>query len=1192
MRLKKLTLTGFKSFPDKTEFDFDEGITCIVGPNGCGKSNVVDAVKWVVGEQSAKSLRGRAMLDMVFNGSSTRKSSGMCQVDLHFMDCAGTLATEHNEVTVSRRLFRSGESEYLINRQPVRLKDVRELFMDTGIGVGAYSTIEQGRVDVLLQANPVERRTVFEEAAGISRFKARKKEAVRKLERAEQNLLRVEDIIEEVERRLRSVKYQAGKARHHQAYTRQLRELQASYSLAEYHRLSQQLDRLDHDTAAATDRIIEQRTKINTAEARAGQLDAHTVELDEQITSTEHRLHGVRAEITACRERAEQTRQRGQEQGEVLRLAEQRVSAQQQQIETLRARIAGEEEQAERISTELESYQGRLEELVRQDQEAAGQQAATHADLDKEKANIIDLMRSTAQVNNELASLEQHGKNLGERGDRVAGRRAEIEQQARELGSQQDQQRARLEEIAQQLEQQTRHLQDNQRRGEELDAERSDLSRRLADAKEKRSALESRRHLLQDLDRKMEGIEAGVRDILLARHRDESGRRFGYVRGLIGEVFETEVQNAPLVEAALGDMDQVLIVADTAKLLADADELARLHGRVNTICLDRIPPFLAGPDLSAQPGFVANLVDLVRCPEELERLARHLLGRTVVVDSLSDATEMSRLAPGGRFITRRGELMEADGRVSLGPAGTRAGLVSRKSELRQVAGEIKELDRSITELSDQLSRASAQFATLSQEQDDIRAAISELQRARIQTEAGVANLQSSIDRLNQESPLLAGEADTIKAQLGQIADRQGEYGEQLSALEAQAAESQKGADELQAGVDSLGRRRAELAEQLTERRVQAGQLREKRQALSERINSLQINLSQVELTADQAGAEAESCRQRIAEGERTLAQVEETLVSLGRQEERLAGDALQLRQRREQTRAELEELGGQIKSARASLESAENELHQLQLRRQEAQVRRDELVSRVRNEMNLELADLHAEYQDQEQDWAAVEQEITALKQKIDRLGHVNLDAIAEQEELEKRADFLNTQRNDLVESRRQLESLIQRLDEECRQRFRATFEATRDHFQELFRRLFGGGKANIVLEDPNDLLESGIEIIAQPPGKELLSISLMSGGEKSMTAIALLLAVFKSRPSPFAVLDEVDAALDEANNDRFNRTVTEFLADSQFIIITHSKRTMSIADKLYGVTMQEAGVSTLVSVKFDQETPEGQAVA
>ncbi|UCG33134.1 MAG: AAA family ATPase, partial [Phycisphaerales bacterium] len=326
--------------------------------------------------------------------------------------------------------------------------------------------------------------------------------------------------------------------------------------------------------------------------------------------------------------------------------------------------------------------------------------------------------------------------------------------------------------------------------------------------------------------------------------------------------------------------------------------------------------------------------------------------------------------------------------------------------------------------------------------------------------------------------------------------------------------------------------------------------------------------------------------------EQTLAKAEETLVTLRREEEQLAGDALNLRKQREDARTELEGLAGQIKAARGELELAENRVHELQLHRQEAQVRRDELVARVRGEMHMELATLHTRYQHEEQDWTAVEEEIDALKLKIERLGNVNLDAIAEQEELEKRAEFLNKQHHDLVDSRRQLESLISRLDAECRDRFRSTFEATRTHFQDLFRRLFGGGKANIILENPDDLLESGIEIIAQPPGKELLSISLMSGGEKSMTAIALLLAIFKSRPSPFAVLDEVDAALDEANNDRFNRVVTDFLSDSQFIVITHSKRTMSVANKLYGVTMQEAGVSTLVSVKFDEVGPGGQAVA
>jgi chromosome segregation protein len=338
--------------------------------------------------------------------------------------------------------------------------------------------------------------------------------------------------------------------------------------------------------------------------------------------------------------------------------------------------------------------------------------------------------------------------------------------------------------------------------------------------------------------------------------------------------------------------------------------------------------------------------------------------------------------------------------------------------------------------------------------------------------------------------------------------------------------------------------------------------------------------------------DVDTCRERIAECERVLTETEESHVALGGEEQRLAAEAIGHRRQREASRAEVEELTARIKTIRGDLEQAENELHELQMQNQECTVRRDELAARVREELNMDLADIYDRYEHQEQDWAAVEEEIAELKKKIERLGNVNLDAIAEQEELEKRAEFLITQRDDLVDSRKQLEDLIGRLDVECCERFRTTFEATREHFQNLFRRLFGGGKADIILEDESDILECGIEIIAQPPGKELLRISLMSGGEKSMTAIALLLAIFKSRPSPFAVLDEVDAALDEANNERFNRIVGEFLTESQFIVITHSKRTMSIADKLYGVTMQEAGVSTLVSVKFEDDSGGGQAVA
>ncbi len=1189
MFLKRLTLSGFKSFADTTHFDFGSGVTAVVGPNGCGKSNIVDAIKWVLGEQSAKSLRGRQMLDVLFNGSGTRKSSGLCQVELALDNTSRVLATDLTDVAVSRRLYRSGESEYLINGEPVRLKDVRELFMDTGIGGAGYSMIEQGRVDVLLQANPIERRTIFEDAAGISRFKARKKEAQRKLERATQNLLRVEDIIEEVERRLRSTRQQAGKARNYQAYVARLRELRASYSLAEFHRLTQLLESLRQNERETSDRAIGLRTGIETAEARAGQLDADIAFADEKIAAAEHRLNGVRAEISGNEERLDQTQRRCVEQEEVLARAEHRAASRVAQARELAQRAAEEERRLDEIAAEQDTRRAGLDELVRDDQQKIQQITAADRDAEEVQAQVIELVRAAAHVNNERATIEQHRHDLLERADGVAARRAAIAEQIALLMAQADERALRIAELDGRIAATGADLDEVRRCSDRLDADRSALATRIADARQERSGMISRRDTLLDIDRKMEGVGAGVREILSRRNVDDPAAPFGYVRGLVGELFEADLEHAPLVEAALGELDQSLVVESAAALLADADRIAALEGRVSAVCLDALPPHFSRPDLSGQDGFVARLADQVRHAPGLERLARYLFGDTLVVESLAAAQALRRLSPGGyRFVTRRGEVLEPDGRVALGPAHSRAGLVSRKSELRQLAEQIAELDVRIAALDEQLSLASTEFASLAARQQALRDALAQVQHRRIQADAERTNLHESVRRLEQEEALLAGEAESIRALLDDLARREQVCDEKSADLDRRTVEANRVLEERQRDGGRLREEREAIAVKLTELRVLVGQLGEQRRSIADGLNGLREALARAEAESRDTQNEVEACRRRIADGREAIAATQARLAELAAAEEQLGSEALALRRGRQEMHLEREEISGRVKQLRHDLEGAESELHGVQMRAQESNVRREELVARVHEELDSDLAALYESYEHAERDWSAVEEEIRELKQKIDRLGNVNLDAITELEELEKRHEFLASQRTDLLDAQKQLSGLIERLDAESRDRFIETFEATREHFGQMFRKLFGGGKANIVLENPEDVLESGIEIVAQPPGKELLRISLMSGGEKTMTAISLLLALFKSKPSPFAIMDEVDAALDEANNERFNRIITEFLDDSQFIIITHSKRTMTIADRMYGITMQEAGVSKRVAVKFEDDSGEG----
>ncbi len=1193
MLLKRISMSGFKSFADRVDFDFAPGVTVIVGPNGCGKSNVVDSVKWVLGEQSAKSLRGRQMVDMIFNGASNRKSAGMAQVDLVFDNSDRTLPIDRDEVAITRKLFRSGESEYYISKEPARLKDIRELFMDTGVGSNAYAIIEQGKVASLLHSSAAERRVIFEEAAGISKYRARKKEAERKLGRTEQNLLRVADIIEEVEKRLRSVKLQAGKARNYKEYEARYRELRASFSMAEYHRLSQRITEIRNESEDKRALGQQIRQSIEEGEGQVTQLSNEGDRVGEEISNCESELVKTKAEVAANEERSVAAQQRIDEQESNLKRAESRLQQEQSRCDQQGKELETVQLQAHELQRATQEHNGKIDDLTAHDQQLVREITQKQATMEDEKAGIFDLVRRTSQLHNEINSLAKHAEALQDQKGRLSQRGELITGELESEIARRTELEAKLTEIEQLVAAETELLDEKKENARRIDAERARISEALASEKEGRSALRSRRQVLADLQKRLEGVGAGARRILDCKTLAEREGRNSIILGLVADLFETDLPRAHIIEAAIGEHDQQLVVSDSAAFLADRALLQDLPERTTIICLDRLGEKGNGVDFSDQPGFVAPAKTFVRYSESVETLAQNLLGKTIVVDTLSNALAMANLdSQGYRFVTLAGEVVEADGQIRVGPPHSHAGLISRLAELRTVDEQLEHVEERIEKLTDELNRRSAQTTQLEQVQQELRTSIYELHTARVETNAVLTNVNEAVRRLTAEQPLIADEVASIEHELEEAAQRVSANKESATELEETSANRERNVVRYQELIDQLTDQRTAVVEELTQARVVVGQMMEKRAAAAETINALRRGIRAAEEGVESAEHEMRDCRDRIDDSNRQIKQCATFLASLRENLHKLEQRNVELRSQREEIRARIAELTSRIRDWRMDLASAEEELHKRELDLHEANIHRDELVSRVRDELALELAELYAAYEATEQDWKAVEDEIAELRGKMERLGNINLDAIQEQEELEERASFLTSQRDDLEDSRKQLDALIAQLNEESERRFMDVFHAIRENFRDLFRKLFGGGKADIILENPEDVLESGIEIMARPPGKELQSITLMSGGEKSMTAIALLMSIFRSKPSPFAILDEVDAALDEANNERFNGIIREFLDRSQFIVISHSKRTMSIADQMYGVTMQEAGISTRVSVKFDQADEAASAVA
>jgi len=1182
MRLEKIVLNGFKSFADKTEFNFDRGITAIVGPNGCGKSNVVDAVKWVLGDQSPKSLRSGHMSDVIFSGSSSRKPSGMAQVSLHFLDVGG-LGLEVEELEISRRLYRSGESGYLINNKVCRLKDVRELFMDTGVGVSAYSIIEQGQIEQLLHASKVDRRVIFEEAAGISKYKAHKKEALRKLERTEQNMLRVADIVSEVQKQLRSIKYQAGKAKNYLRYSERLKELRVNYSLAQYHKIITQSDEKNGVLARLEERFSSVAAEVAKNDAAMSELGKTILETEGQINRWDNSLVAARSKIEQQLEHIEFLKSRGEE------LQQRKVNASEQirRLSDQSSQFTGQLDECTELLEENEKvFEARNRQLVEIENRLNAINtdcAGIEADLADEKSGIIDIVRRTAQLHNEIRSMSAYRNNLNGQKDRLSGRANAAKAQLEQLLTEKAQHQARLGDIYKVIAELQEGLSAKRKQMQELDSTQADVNRQLAEARESRSGLLSEFKVLSDMEAKREGLSDSIKEILRTQ-ADGAQNRYDYIEGIVADVIRADAEYAIAVEAALEGKTDALVINSMSKFLADDEIREKLQSRVKLICTDKIEPFLDTQYLTQYPSVIGRVVEFVHYDSKYERLAWKLLGDVVLVESMDAAIELSRrLGPKYRFVTVEGEVFDGQYLISAGPVGKAAGLISRKSRLNQLENDLAGISQEIQRLENQLQQNNRQSGHLARLCQDLRTSVYEANTQKLDIESRQAFTEQNIERLSDEQPVITSEIEMLQEQIGESVQKEYDSKQKLEELEAINTNRTEHIEELEAQLAEKKALSENKAGTLTELKVQIGQIGEQRNSIRQRIASLQSQLQHGLRSLESARMELSGCDGQLAQTRRDILSSEAKVSELFVEKENAQRVSAEMHEKVAGLLVEQKQTEELLKQKRAEQTEIEQQMHQVQLELSQLAVKKEDLAQRVAEELQIDLAEAYEDFEQENVDWDVVRQEIAELRGKIERLGNVNVDAIKEQEALEQRYEFLARQTEDLNKSKAQLEQLISRINKESREKFSVTFEEVRKNFHELFRKLFGGGKADIFLENPHDILECGIEIIVRPPGKETRSISLLSGGEKSLTALALLFAIFRTKPSPFCFLDEVDAALDEANIERFNMIVQEFQKNSQFIIITHSKRTMSIVEVLFGITMQTQGVSKKISIRFDE---------
>jgi len=1191
--LKALEIIGFKSFAEKTRFEFPPGITVVVGPNGSGKSNIVDGLKWALGEQSVKSLRGREMADVIFNGSSSRRATNSAEITVTFDNANRLLPIETPEVQITRRVYRSGEGEYLINRQPSRLRDIRQLLSGTGMGTQAYSVIEQGKVDVLLQSSARDRRLIFEEAAGISLFKNKKLEALRRLDRVEQNLLRLSDIVDEVDSRLRSVRLQAGKARRYKEHTDRLQELRTHVALVDWHRLGERLAEIE----AALAKIDERR---QCDEAENHQLEVRILDVETQIEQTTEAVRSVESRIATNRERiaarestlAHERRRSRDLQRETTtlrsRLAQMTVRAgdlQQQAVETADACKT-----ADRRRQEIAH---RVTEGQRQLTDSLGQFDRARAEHKQREAAYLQQMAASAEWDKRAGALESQAAAALVARQQYQQRLGELQAQLNTLGRQQQSLQSELAALEARARQHEEQLTSARAQLDATKRQSKTAQDELATRREHHGAAAQRLSVLEDLQQRAEGLSAGVKQVL-AEAQGATEEPFRQVLGLVADLLHVSVESATIIEVALGAAAGHVVLAEADPMMDYLQEHGgRFTGRVGFLGLDQPSPTNEDrpPDLEGKPGVLGRADRFVETEPRYGPLAQRLLGRTWVVQRLAHARRLAGSAPRGlRFVTLSGELLEADGSLVVGPSHSAGGLVSRRSELRQLGqqktaleAQIAESQKTADDLQQQVRRREEEVGRLDGEHRQIREELAQKRHRITATEERRTEVQNQCTVREDERDAAARQHEEATAELAEVEARRQEVQTALAELEKQV-------ERLGEQIDQVEADRQVHMQSTTETKVELAKSEEQLCNLLSRLRQFEESQQERDRVLAENRQQMAKCAHDAQQSEWTILQAEAEIAELYLHKEQLAAGTVELINRRNELGEQKAEATAKTQQVRARIHKLEEKIHAKELAAGEIRHDRNSLADRLREDYQIELAELEVEPSEEEQHHREeVQQEIDELRTKINNLGNVNLEALAELEELEGRHEHLSTQHQDLTDAKNELLRIIERINADSRRLFSETLETVRGHFQQLFRDLFGGGQADIVLEEDVDILESGIEIVARPPGKEPRSISLLSGGEKTLTCVALLLAIFRSRPSPFCVLDEVDAALDEANIDRFIQVLKDFLTWTQFILVTHSKKTMTCAGTIYGVTMQESGISKQVSVSFEDVSEEGE---
>lgn len=1188
MYLKRLEMQGFKSFAEKIKLDFNCGITAVVGPNGSGKSNIADAIRWVLGEQSVKTLRGSKMEDVIFAGTEHRKPLGFAEVTIVLDNSDSTLPIDYEEVAITRRVYRSGESEYLINKTNCRLKDITELLLDTGIGRDGYSVIGQGRIDEILSTRSEDRRQIFEEASGIMKYKVRKHDAEKKLELTRQNLERINDIIAELESQLEPLREQSEKARRFLDLREELKVLEVNVYLDSMKKFRDRLEVMDKQLKTVQDQINDENNKLDEITRSNKEKTDLLKTMDERLEEAKQLFYEMEGNLERCSSEIKLNQEKIANLMQNIERLDTEKAELREKIEVLETEEAGKKDRLKYLERQLEEYSAKLAGFEKQMEELLKTLDEEERSIELLKSEIMDKMDIQSDKKLQISNLRSHIENMQKR-------QRSIDTEVYQNVVEKDREKMKKEELTESIRNAEQHIKGHKEKLSGLFREREETDKMLSELRMKQAKINSdiqskssRVRTLREMEQKLEGYNRSVREVLQACH---ASPQFGRgIHGALAQLIEVDRKYETAIEISLGGALQN-IVTQTEEDAKKAIEFLKRNklGRATFLPIRSVEGRGFDNQTMARikqcEGFCGVASELVSYDSVYTGIIRNLLGKVVVIDNLDNGIKMARkFRYSFRIVTLDGDLLNTGGAMSGGSLENRGtGILTRNREISELDEELKSLRQQETGVSKDIKQLTEDISRIDSDISSIENEIKNNELVKIRDESHLAQTDENLEKLTARMEMLRQEKEQLEREIKETGNELTKYELELLQIEEEISEAKKTVAEFQEKHKEDQAARDALHTDITDYKISVNSIKESIAGVNESSDRIHTEKENMVMSITKKESEQERFREEIKKLEE---QIEGLNARIKKHSEERSGRSFEidrLTEERKILEEDIYDIVNKINDTNKTILLLQEEYSRTEVRKTRLEAEMEALQDRIWNEYELTYSSA-MELKKDVGSLTSAQRRINEIKNMIKELGPINVAAIDDYIKTKDRYEFMTNQRNDMEQAREKLLRVIAEMTSIMKKQFLEQFKLINKNFNDVFRELFNGGRASLTLVDEENVLESGIEIEAQPPGKKLQNMMLLSGGERAFTAIALLFAILRLKPSPFCVLDEIEAALDEANVYRFVEYLKNYSCNTQFIVVTHRKGTMEGSDMLYGVTMQEHGVSKIISMKMGEK--------